>query len=146
MKPRGFTLVELLISMTLLGIIGASGLTMWQRAQKNQALSESANQLESILINAHNFSRDFRQERAWGVESLDINSYALVSQNSTGEKKIEEEKTLISPIQFSETFDVFFDPGTGKLNGPATIVLQESNTRFATIKINEFGATSIEIK
>lgn len=146
MTARGFTLVELLISITLLGIIGASGMTMWLQAQKNQALSASANQLESILLSSHNFSRDFRQEKAWGIESLDTNTYALISQNSTGEKKIEEEKTLISPVQFSEAFEVIFDAGTGKLTAPVTIVLQQSASHFATVTVNEFGSTTVDIK
>lgn len=146
MTFRGFTLVELLISITLLGIIGASGFTMWQRAQQNQALSASARQLASMLENAHNFARDFRQERAWGVESGDPDSYELFSVDTAGMKTIEEEKSLLSPIQFFETFSVLFDAGTGKPDSPVLIVLGNTNKNYATVKVNEMGTVVVEIK
>lgn len=147
MQPnKGLTLIELLVVIALLGLVGYSGYTVWYKAQANQALSASAEQLATIIESAHIFSRDFREEKTWGVVSLNTTTYALMTKDQDGSTVNEEEKTLLAPIMFIEPFSVVFDPGTGNLPAPVVITLTRQAQQTARITVNEFGVVTIEIQ
>jgi len=49
-KQRGFTLIEIVVAITLLIILGAAGFSCWQRWQQQQRLWQTAWQVRNFLF------------------------------------------------------------------------------------------------
>jgi type II secretory pathway pseudopilin PulG len=142
MHRAAHTLIELLVVVALLGIISLPLYFSYARAQENQGLKVSTEQLADILRTAHVFSREARDLSAWSVRSeSDLRSYSLYYSRASG-SRIYKTYTLERGTQFPSSFVQLFDVGSGETATPSSILLRNSFGR--TMKIDISGTGVIE--
>lgn len=125
----GFSLVEILISIAIIGIISVIGTQSFQSVNSSEALNKDSLQVISVL----------RQARALTLDSKDANQYGVHIQNSqvimfegatyvnnaTGNITTSlNNRITISQISLTGGgVDIVFDPLTGKTGEDGTITL-----------------------
>lgn len=139
----GFTLLEILIVVAILGIASTVGLWNFVKSSNNQQLVSDSEQLTNIFKEAHIYSREFRSEKTWGVRSINTNSYALISYRSGESEFIEREYFLQYTTRFATPFSVVFERGSGALPAPIEILLQNSLGIQKKIYITQTGVVDI---
>lgn len=143
MRQSALTIIEILIVVSLIGIISFPLYLSYSRNQANQGLRSSSEQLVTILETAHISSREVKEQKNWGVKSLSEKSFALVKGNRLT-PQIEKTITLETFVSFPNSFEVWFDAGTGDTSEEKAIVIQ--NTIGNTKIIDVFKTGIIEIR
>ncbi|HBC72661.1 MAG: hypothetical protein UX91_C0005G0039 [Candidatus Amesbacteria bacterium GW2011_GWB1_47_19] len=112
-KPA-LSLIELLLVVSLIGILSLPGVLGIINIRARQSLDVSTNKFAEIMRQAHIFSRENRESLSWGVKGTDKNSYQLVTRDATKTVTVREKHRLESPTVFIiYPFEVWFDQGTG---------------------------------
>ena len=78
-KPA-LSLIELLLVVSLIGILSLPGVLGIINIRARQSLDVSTNKFAEIMRQAHIFSRENRESLSWGVKGTDKNSYQLVTR------------------------------------------------------------------
>lgn len=139
------TLIELVLVMAIVAIVSVSSILAISTMRTNQALTSSAEKLKTLLTQAHIYSRESKDDRAWGISRQDDSTYRLRSRTSSldpspanvSEYPLEQPITFVTP-----TFDIWFSRGTGNTQ-PTTIILSSPSGRSARITINSAGVVEI---
>lgn len=133
------SLIELLLVITILAMVGFALFFSYTRSQSNQALKSSTEQLANDLRLAHVYSREGRERSQWGITStLDKKGYELFYRNSTIQKR-QSGKNLETTVEFDQSFEVWFEAGTGYLLSPKTIVLKNKYGRQMHLTVSSTG-------
>lgn len=153
-RSPAYTLIEVLIVVTILGIVAVPGFFIYWRSSANQRLKASAEIFTNHLRQARTFSRDGRSggpsslSSSWGivVKSDDV-SYDLMSQNATDPGVTTEESyrlqdgiTITSPADPQVWF--------AKLSGDAlmTYTIELSNKYGQKYGVEIFKTGVMEVK
>lgn len=148
-RQRGFTLVELMIVIAVMGILAAIAAPSYQTYMAQRRLNGAARHLAMHLMQAR--SQAIATNKKIIVNLLNSNQYAFVTDND-GDETISAGDTTentwdIHPDYYDVTFTTSFNPlfrpdGTGK---NPTITLTSSNTGLATIRITISTAGRVRI-
>ena len=148
----GFTLVELIIVLSLLTIVGLIAIPSYQRTAINGNLKSAARDLASDFFNLRQVS--MTENRMYRIP-LDIasNNYTLQQCNNTG-SACGGYGTLLTKNLASFTSGITFDAGGTTVvdffiqpRGLATtgiIVLRNSRGSTATINVNATGRANVQ--
>ena len=68
MNSRGFTLIEVLLSISILSIIAGLSIPVYQSFLARNDLSNSAESTASALRRANNYARGVKDDSTWGVK------------------------------------------------------------------------------
>lgn len=131
-----FSLVELLLVMAILAIITVPLVMNISSILSRHTLDQSAENLASILRQAHIFSRENKGQKTWSVASTLQSQYVLISNNTP-------QTTYILPTGITvSAFNVIFAKDTGYTTA-APILLTKSSQQ-AQITVSTFG--TVEVK
>lgn len=139
-KPRrlGFTLLELLLVVTLIGVLVIPLYLSYTRTQANQGLRSTTEQLENILTQAHVFAREARDKKSWGVVRDSENSYSLVS-GAPSQFSILQSRSAEPFVSFPKDFSVWFDIGTGDTSSEQIIIIKNKFDVEKKIRVSKNG-------
>jgi len=154
MKQKGFTLIELMVVISITAILGVLGIAGFVNYNQTQVLQFSANEVVNMLnlaksraqsqvklgdsCGTHTFLEGYRVD----IISNDNDSYVLNSLCS-GVLSPLETKTLPSSLSFDADNSFFFPIQTGGVEAPGQIVI-DSDGRTKTITVNSLGGVSVE--
>jgi prepilin-type N-terminal cleavage/methylation domain-containing protein len=149
---RGFTLTELVITVSLIAIMGLIALPSYQRMAINGNIKTAAKDLASDFYNLR--QRSMAENRMYRIPlNIAGNSYTLRQCDNTGSACGGYTTTLTKNLT-SVSADIIFDAGGTTVvdffvqprgvvtNG--TIVLRNSRGSTATINVNATGRANVQ--
>ena len=147
---NGFTLVELLITVTIVIVIAAIGSMNLLGYTQRQNLNFTAQEIISVLRNAQNSSISQEGSLRWGVDFENPASgsdfYDLFKGATYADGAVVARNTLHSGIQFDipasgASSTIIFAPATGLPDASTTIriSLVSNSTVSSTITVNANG-------
>ncbi len=149
---KGFTLIELIISIAIIAIIASIGIINLFSYRNRQDLSLNTGKIVEVLRNAQNRSISQENGTRWGVHFINVSApnldyYELFYGASYALNTIVSTATLPSNITFevpSVSSTIIFSPITGLPNASTTvkIYLLSNPTTSSTIIISNNGNIS----
>ncbi|QQS39038.1 prepilin-type N-terminal cleavage/methylation domain-containing protein [Candidatus Woesebacteria bacterium] len=138
----GFTLIEMLIAVSIIGVLIVPLVTTYRDSRNNQALNASAEALADHIRNAHVFAREANQKSNWGIINDTYVKYNVVSGNADSYTK-ESAFSLDPGITFDHNFTIWFEKGTGETINAASITLVNSKKKKITLEIFKTGVVEV---
>lgn len=139
---RGFTLIEVVMVLGILGVVFALGLPVGIDAYRNYLLTSETRKLVSVLRRAEEFALSNKNEDSHGI-FLEENNFVLFKGVSFGSREgaYDEDYPREPSISISGFTEIVFSQLSGKPSATATVVLSNGLTS-QSIDINEEGTIS----
>ncbi|HUQ30162.1 MAG TPA: prepilin-type N-terminal cleavage/methylation domain-containing protein [Candidatus Paceibacterota bacterium] len=137
---KGFTLIEMLLSVALIALIAGMGIPLYQSFQNRNDLSLATTSLAAALRSAEVHARAVDGDSAWGV--MVATSSVTVFKGVTYASRVttSDEVTPISgSIIITGTSEYDFAKFTGFPSASATTTLTSLNNETRIITINAKG-------
>jgi len=149
---KGFTLIEILVVFSLIGILTALGFASYSAFNGEQALSSSASDVATMLSSAKSHALTQVVPNSCGTNS--ITGYQVSISTTTqqyilsvvcGSSYALTTNKLQSQVTFggSSTTSVFFNMSTGTVTAPATIIVNGYG-KTKTIRVSSTGIISVQ--
>ena len=148
MQKRGFTALEMLISLAIMALVASLIMSSMINYRKNRSLENAADQIEAYLQQARSRTISSEYQSSYGVHfsSSGIVMYKGSYATSQENKQIAFDSYVeISTISINGGgSDVYFHRLTGVATTTATIVvrLKDDPTKQKTIQVNSAGIVS----
>lgn len=137
-KSTAFTLIEVLLVVTLIGVIMIPLYISYTKTQANQGLRSTTEQLSDALTQAHIFAREARDKKAWGVKRVSDNAYSIISGNPSSFTTLQT-KSAEKFVSFPNDFSVWFEIGTGDTASEQEISVQNKDGITRKLKVTKTG-------
>lgn len=136
---KGFTLIEILLSLSIIVIMAAISIPIYQSLQNTNNLDIAVNTVSQTLRRAQELSRSGYEDSAWGVY-VENNAITLFkgSNYASRDTNFDEVFDIASIIVPSGMKEVVYSKFYGIPNTTGTLTLN-FNTTSRTITINEKG-------
>lgn len=139
---RGFTLVELLLSITTIGILSAITAPIWSRVQTKNDLDVSMVTLVHSLRRAQALSVASEGDSLWGVETLSGSITIFKGSSYLGrDANYDEIYSMPTVIGISGPTEITFSKLLGAPSTTGTVTLTDGEDS-ANIVINSKGMVS----
>ena len=142
---RGFTLIEILLVIGMLGILSSFSVAWYRRIQVRSDLNLAAEQISQGLARAKLLSQTAKNDDMWGFRPVSGTlfqgpSYALRTQEH------DEQYPMPSTIRITGLPEVTFSKLLGKPSATGTILLTDlfGEQRSISITLNEEGIVTNE--
>ncbi|MFA6588621.1 MAG: type II secretion system protein [Patescibacteria group bacterium] len=136
----GFTLLEVLLSIAIIGVLAATGVPIYQSLQNRNDLDIAATSLAQALRRAQTLSQAVDGDSNWGV-SIQAGNIILFQGISYATRNSNfDETTSISPtINLSGFNEVVFSKFSGLPISIGSLTLTSLNNETRTLSINTKG-------
>lgn len=140
---RGFTLIELMLSLALIAIITAVALPVSRTFQSRNDLDVAANTVAQTLRRAQTLSQGMDGDTTWGVQ-VATGSVTLFRGTSYAARdtSFDELTTLPATISSSGLTEIVFSKFSGDPTSTGTFTLTGLENEIRTITINTKGTTT----
>lgn len=138
--PRGFSLLEVLLAVAVLGILAGILIPVYQTFNVKNSLDVAANDTVAALRKAQIYSQAVQQDSAWGVY-VQAGSMTLYKGGSytSRDTSFDDIVTFSSTITPSGVAEVNYAKMTGLPGATGTITLTSSTGLVRTITLNAKG-------
>jgi prepilin-type N-terminal cleavage/methylation domain-containing protein len=139
-RQAGFTLVELLLSVSILGIMVALTLPVYTSFAQRNDLDLAGQQLAGALRRAQTYARGVKDDSAWSVE-VSASTVTLFKGTSFGTRDTADDETFSIPgtVTVTGLSEVQFSKFASTPNTTGTITLTSSANDVRTITVNAKG-------
>ncbi len=136
-KTLGFTLIEVLVVVAIIGIMSALTLASWAAGRTQRDLDRSAREVAAVLRDAQNAALSGRSANVnennctFSVQVVNSNTYRLLHHfgSGCGSWGTLASYTLSRGVAFGSSYLVSFSVPRGELTtGPASIVLTKGGS------------------
>lgn len=139
-KKNGFTLLELLLAISMMGILAVLATPMYLSLQAENEMSITAITIEDILHRAQLKSQAVDGDSAWGVNIKTGSLTIFKGQNfANRDQAFDEIFSLSGAVELSGTTEIIFSPLFGTPNVIGTIKLAHLDGRQTQLSINGMG-------
>lgn len=142
-RQRGFTLIEALLSVSIIGLLAGLSLPIYASFQNRNNLDIATQSIADALRRAQIYSRGVSGDSQWGVEIQPTSVTLFKGSVFSGRDATYDEVTTIpSIISIGGLSEVLFAKlsGAPSTTGDITLVVSPNDTR--TITINTKGMVS----
>ncbi|MDP2656079.1 MAG: prepilin-type N-terminal cleavage/methylation domain-containing protein [bacterium] len=140
MRNRGFTLVEVMLSITAIGIIAGASVPIYQTFQVRNDLDIATTEIVQGMRRAHVLSQSVDGDTSWGVDiqsgSITIFKGASYASRDTSYDEVFDLSPNVTPSGLS---GVVFTKFTGVPSTTGTATLTSNSNEVRTITINSKG-------
>lgn len=143
MNQRGFTLIEMLLSVAIIAMLAGLSLPVYQSFYNRNELDITAQQLASAVRRAHLYSRAGNQDSQWGVE-IQEGAFILFKGATYDTRDPAHDETITFPTSTSVSSlgDLRFAKFTGIPTTTGSITLTNINNEARTVTLNAKGMVS----
>lgn len=139
-RERGFTLIEMLLSVGIIALLAGMSLPLYQSFDTRNELDITAQSLASALRRSQVYARGANDDSQWGVR---IQSGAITlfkGASFAGRDATYDEVTVVSPsTAVSGMSEVLFVKLSGAPNTTGSVTLTNVNNETRTVTINAKG-------
>ena len=140
---RGFTLIELVMSVALISIIAGIGIPVFRDMQVRNDLSLAENAMASTLRRAQVLSMSPEGDTSWGANAQSGEVILFKGASFAARDTSYDEIFAISPtIVVSGTTEFVFAKFTGLPGTTGTLTLTSSDGDARNVSVNEKGSIS----
>ena len=139
-KPKGFTLIEMILSLAVIAVIAGFSVPVLQSLQRRNDLKLATDMVYGNLRRAQILAKGAANDSAWGVH-FDGNSIVVFSGTSYASRVSTSDETaqMSASVFATGTTDFIFNKLSGNLIATGTIILSNGLNESTTIYINEKG-------
>jgi prepilin-type N-terminal cleavage/methylation domain-containing protein len=139
-NQRGFTLVEVLLSMAIIGTLAGLSLPVYESFVRRNDLDLAAQQLAASLRRAETYARSVKQDAAWSVR-IEPTSVVLYQGTNFGgrDTAFDETFTLPGSITTGGLSEIQFAKWSATPSSTGNITLTSSVNETRTIAVNAKG-------
>lgn len=141
-RNRAFTLVEILLVVTIIGLTIVPLFITYRSSRANQALRTSAEDLANTLRSAHILAREAKDSKNWGVIGEGGMQYSLVS-GVADNYQVSSVGSLEQGVSIGDSFSIWFNIGTGESDAISTIEMTAQNDRQIEITVLKTGIVEV---
>ena len=87
-RQQGFTLLELLLVVTIIGVMSAVSISGLRAASDRARVNEAATQLAADLQRARSAAQRYNQNASFKIDTATANSYKLTINGTTSERTL----------------------------------------------------------
>jgi prepilin-type N-terminal cleavage/methylation domain-containing protein len=139
-KPAGFTLIEVLLSVTLIGMLVALSLPVYETFVRRNDLDLTTQSIASMLRRAETYARAVSGDSVWSVEIQSSTATLFQGTNFASRNTAFDETTTIpSSITPGGLSEIQFTKLSAAPNATGTITLTSTANSTRTIAINAKG-------
>ncbi len=140
---KGFTLPEVLLSVTLLGVIASMTIPMYRTFMVRNDLDTAAMTIAQGLRRAQALSEAGDGDTTWGVR-VGVGSILIYKGASyvSRDSSFDENTSIPTTIVPAGITEVVFSKITGTPSATGTFILTSQNNETRTVTINEKGTVS----
>jgi len=139
-NAAGFTLVEILLSVVIIGMLTALSVPVYESFVRRNDLDLTTQQLASILRRAETYARAVSTDTVWGVE-VQSSTITLFQGTSFATRNTAYDETLSIPgsVTMSGLTEVQFAKFTALPNTTGNITLTSTTNDTRTVTVNAKG-------
>lgn len=139
-KQRGFTLLEVMLSVAIIALIAGLGTPIYQGFQVRNDLDVAANSISTSLRRAQILSQAVDGDTSWGL-SIQSGEITLFRGTSYASRSAEYDEVfdLQGSITPSGVSEIVYEKFTGIPQATGTIILTSNANEIRNITINEKG-------
>lgn len=140
---RGFTLVEMLLSVAIISLLAGLSLPVYQSFQNRNELDITAQNLASALRRAQTYSRGVSGDSQWGV-AIQPNAITLFKGTTfaSRDSAYDEPSAVVSSTAVSGLSEVTFAKLSGAPSTTGNVTLTNINNETRVVSINAAGMVS----
>lgn len=139
---RGFSLLEVLLSMAIIGVLAGVSLPIYNSFVVRNDLDLTTQQVANILRRAQTYARGMKDDSGWGVR-IQSSSVTLYKGSSfTGRNTNFDEILALSSSTATGLGDVQFAKLTAAPNTTGSITLTSNANDIRTVTLNAKGVVS----
>lgn len=138
-RQQGLTLVEILLSVALIGIIGGLSFPVYESVLRNNDLDLVTHQMQNMVYRAQTFARTSYTDSEWSLHlEEDVFTLYQGSDFENRDDSFDDVVALVGSVIVEGTPDVTFMVGTGQVSEvPTWTVRSGSDERVITV--NTYG-------
>lgn len=142
-SERGFTFLEVLLSVAILSVIAGIGMPVYQSLQNRNALAVATTAYVQSLHRAQALSQAVDGDTTWGVSFTSGNITVFQGATyATRDASFDEITTVPTNISGSGVTEVVFSKFVGEPSVTGTTTLTGVHALERTVYIHETGATT----
>jgi prepilin-type N-terminal cleavage/methylation domain-containing protein len=139
MQARGFTLIEVLLSVAIMGLLAGLSIPIYQSFLNRNDLSNNTEAVASSLRRAQTYARASKEDSTWGVKvQSGVITLFKGSSYASRSSGLDETVTLPGNVTASGMDELYFSKLYGVPNTTGTITLT-SNNETKTVTLNAKG-------
>lgn len=140
---RGFSLIEVLLSVAIIGMLAGLSLPIYQSFQNRNELDIATQSLASALRRAQIYTRGVSGDSQWGVRVQSASITLFKGTSFAGrDTAFDEITTIPSNIVIGGDPEVVFAKLSGKPDAAGSTTLTGLNNEARTVTINAEGMVS----
>lgn len=138
---KGFTLIEILLSITLISIIAGIGIPIYQSFQNRNSLNLATEGFVQLLRRAQTLSRAVDGDTSWGVYIASNTITLFQGLDFTNRNAdFDELFDISSSVSITGLQEIVFSKFSGEPQSVGTTILTSLNNETKTITINTEGS------
>lgn len=143
MKERGFTLIEMILTVGILGLLAGLSMPVYQSFDNRNELDITTQSLASALRRAQVYARSGHSDSGWGVEIQSTAATLFRGASFAGRDSAYDEVTTISQsTAVTGISEVLFAKLSGTPSTTGNVIFTNTNNETRTVTINAKGMVS----
>lgn len=145
MKRDGFTLLELLLSVSLISLLAAIAAPMFLSLQSENEVTITATTIGDVLRRGQILAQAVDADSDWGVELVSSTAIIFKGNNFTSrDQSLDEEYKMAATVNLSGLNEVIFNKFTGWTTASGTVMINHQDGRHKEVLVNELGIVGIQ--
>lgn len=141
-NKNGFSLFEILIVFAIIGTIISVFAVINNNSRQTQALRVSSERVADKLREAHIYSREQKDDSAWGVRTSGGSDMSLIRENESG-REVYLTSSLEKGVRFDSNYEIKFKPGSGETDNFVTIKLLGKDGHVVEVNVLRSGVIEV---